>query len=89
MKACLIIVINFSKFTNALIRKEKKNTHIAVNEKKKKLRKVGLCHYIISVPIRSFSCPYSATFGLNTERYSEYEQFSRSVFYNRLYYKVL
>ena len=33
MKACRWNLTNFSKFTNSLIKKEKKNTHTAVNEK--------------------------------------------------------
>ena len=42
MKACLWNLINFSKFWNALIRKEKK-TLMQQSMRKEKLRKVGLC----------------------------------------------
>ena len=42
MKACLWNLINFSKFWNALIRKEKK-TLMQQSMGKEKLRKVGLC----------------------------------------------
>ena len=42
MKACRWNLINFSNFTDALIRKEK-STHTAVSEKRKTEKKNGIC----------------------------------------------
>ena len=45
MKACRWILINFSKFTNAFIKKKKKKL-IQQSIRKEKLRKVGICYFI-------------------------------------------
>ena len=53
MKACQWNIINFSKFANALIRKEKK-TLMQQAMRKEKLRKIGLC-FAVGCFIKSFN----------------------------------